>query len=453
LRRTGSLITHFIAAWLTGVLIFALLGPIIAQEEQGAVYIADVRGVISPPVANYLIRVLDEAEAAGARLVIIEMDTPGGLDSSMREIIQAMLGSPVPVAVYVTPPGARAASAGLFLLVASHIAAMSPNTNTGAAHPVGLGGDNDEVMTGKVVNDAAALIRSLAVQHGRNAEWVEQAVRESVSITEQEALELNVIEFIAPTLDQLIMALDGQTVSTSAGEVTLRVSDAPRHEASMTFAERFLHVMLDPNIAFVLLTIGSIGIIAELYNPGLLIPGITGIISLILAFFALGNLPTNWAGVALIGLAIILFVAELNTETSGVLATGGLVAFLLGALILFRPFNTGSPAMPTLQISLWLLAVTTALVASFILLVVSQVVRARRSPILTGYEQYIGQVATVHRDLHPDGRVWFQGQPWFARTQSGQAVETGKEVRIVGLEDLTLVVEPLDPDIDGTDAS
>jgi membrane-bound serine protease (ClpP class) len=215
----------------------------------------------------------------------------------------------------------------------------------------------------------------------------------------------------------------------------------------MTFPERFLHVILDPNFAFILLSIGSIGIIAELYNPGALFPGITGVISLILAFFALGNLPTNWAGVGLIVLALILFIAELNTETTGVLAVGGIIAFLLGALILFRPFQPGSPALPDVQVSPWLIAVTTTGMAAFTLLVIRQVLRTRKAPLLTGYEQFVGQIVPVRRDLRPKGRVWFQGQMWFARTQSGQEVETGKEVRIVGLDDLTLVVEPLDEEI------
>lgn len=435
-----------IAVWLMVIGVLPLLRVAHAQNETGAVYIAEVRGVISPPVANYLLRVFDEAQSANASLVVIHLDTPGGLDTSMREIIQGILDSPVPVATFVAPTGARAASAGLFILVASHIAAMAPSTNTGAAHPVGLGGETDEVMNAKVENDAAAYIRSLAVLRERNVTWAEQAVRESVSATDQEALELNLIDLVAPNLGSLLEQIDGQTIQTTAGSLTLRVANAPRHEASMTFPERFLHVILDPNFAFILLSIGSIGIIAELYNPGALIPGITGVISLILAFFALGNLPTNWAGVGLIVLALILFIAELNTETNGVLAVGGIVAFLLGGLILFRPFQTGSPALPDVQVSPWLIAVTTGSMAAFTLLVIRQMFLVRKSPLLTGYEQYIGQTAQVRHDLRPKGRVWFQGQMWFARTQSGQEIEAGKNARIVGLDDLTLIVEPLDSD-------
>jgi membrane-bound serine protease (ClpP class) len=438
---------YILTVWLAAALVLGLTGSVMAQDNAGAVYVAEVRGVISPPVANYLIRVLEEARFEDASLVVLKLDTPGGLESSMREIIQAILDSPVPVATYVAPTGARAASAGLFILVASHIAAMAPSTNTGAATPVGMGGESDETMTAKAVNDAAALIRSLATARGRNVAWAERAVRESISATERESLELNLIDVVVPSLDALLQQIEGRIVETAAGDVTLRVLDARRHEASMTFPERFLHVILDPNFAFILLSIGSIGIIAELYNPGALVPGITGVISLILAFFALGNLPTNWAGVALIVVALILFIAELNTETTGILAVGGIVSFLLGALILFRPLQPGSPVLPQVQVSPWLIAVTTAGMAAFTLFVIGQVVRTRKNPPLTGYEHFIGQIAEVRRDLRPEGRVWFQGQMWFARTKSGRAVESGRDVRIMSLDDLTLVVEPINTDI------
>ncbi len=432
-----------VLAWVFGLLSLMFASVLHAQNEPGVVYIAEIRGIINPPAANYLGRVLDEAEAADASLLVLELDTPGGLDSSMREMIQAILGSPVPVATYVSPSGSRAASAGLFILVASHVAAMSPGTNTGAASPVGLGGNTDDTTTKKVVNDAAATIRSLAERRNRNTEWVERAVRESVSVTAQEALELNVIDLVVPSLDDLLQQLDGRTVETVAGPVELQVSTAPRRRVSMNFAERLLHTISDPNIAFILLSVGSIGIIAELYSPGALVPGITGVISLILAFFALGNLPTNWAGAALIGLAAILLIAELQTDGTGVLAIGGLVAFALGGLILFRPLETASPVRPDLRVSLWLLGVTVIALAAFFFLVIGQVIRARFAPVQTGQEHYIGETAQVRQDLNPQGRVWFQGQAWFARTTEEQEIEAGKTVRIVGIDGLTLIVEPV----------
>ena len=413
-----------------------------AQTATGAVHVVELRGVINPPAANYVQRALQDAEEQSASLVVIQIDTPGGLDPSMREIIQNILSSPVPVAVYVSPSGARAASAGLFILVSSHVAAMAPGTNTGAAHPVALGSETDEVSDAKAVNDAAATIRSLAIERERNAEWAEEAVRESVSITANEALELDVIEVVALDLDHLLQQIEGRRVQTAAGEMVLRVVDAPRLDVPMNFAERFLHVISDPNIAFILLSVGSVGIIAELYNPGTLFPGITGVIALILAFFALGNLPTNWAGVALITLAIVLFVAELYTEGLGPLGLGALVAFLLGGLILFQPFRPGSPALPDLSVNPWVVGGATASMAAFMLFVMTQIVHSHTAPLRTGPEQFIGRLARVHQDLTPRGRVWFEGQTWFAEVRSGQSVTAGQTVRVVDLHGLTLIVEP-----------
>jgi len=427
-----------------GLSLFALtISPLYARPQPGSVYLVDVEGIINPPVANYVGRILQDAAAEEAHLIVIRLDTPGGLETSMREIMQVILASPVPVVVYVTPPGAHAASAGLFILVSAHVAAMAPGTNTGAAHPVDMSGETDEIMASKVVNDAAATIRGIAERLGRNAEWAEQAVRESVSITANEALELNVIEIVATDLDDLLHQLEGRTIETTAGSVTLNVTKAPLYEAPMHFTERFLHVLTNPNIAFILLSVGSIGIIAELYSPGSFFPGITGVISLILAFYALGNLPTNWAGVALILLAVILFIAELNTDGTGILGSGAVIAFLLGALFLFRPFQPASPTMPNLSVNPWIIAVTTAMMAGFILLVVSQLVQARHLPARTGYEQFIGEIGLVHETLHPRGRVRFQSQLWFAETRSPLEIAVGQPVRITGIDGLTLIVEPV----------
>lgn len=353
-------ILGFILIWVIGA-VSASIGPVLAQSPSGAIHFMEIDGVINPVTANYLDRALAEAAAQEARLVVLTMDTPGGLETSMRDMIQAILNSPVPVAVYIAPSGARAASAGLFILVGSHIAAMAPGTNTGAASPVAMSGEMDDVQASKATNDAAALIRTLAIERGRNAEWAELAVRESVSATEREALDLNIIDLIARDRQELIELIDGLTVNTIVGPVTLDLAGAPQVEAGMNFAEQFLHVISDPNIAFILLSVGSIGIIAELYNPGALFPGITGAISLILAFFSLGNLPTNWAGVALVGLGIALFIAELSAEGTGILGIGAVISILLGGIILFRPFRPSSPALPDMSVNPFVLAVTTGL--------------------------------------------------------------------------------------------
>lgn len=434
----------FIAIWLSGLVVLGA-GPAFAQNQTGAVHILHVEGVINPPVSNYVERALDEAIAQQASLVVIMMDTPGGLDTSMREIMQHILASPAPVAVYVAPSGARAASAGLFILVSSHIAAMAPGTNTGSAHPVGLGGEADDVATSKAVEDAAATIRTITTQKGRNTEWSERAVRESVSATEQEALDLNVIEFVAADLDDLLSQLHGETVTTAAGEITLDILDAPRVEAPMNFAENFLHAITDPNIAFILLSVGSIGILAELYNPGAFFPGITGAIALILAFFSLGNLPTNWAGVALIVLALGLLIAELNIEGFGVLGIGSLVAFVLGALILFRPFRPVSPVLPNLSVNPYVIAGVGLLMGSFMFFVLTQLLKARTAPIATGAEHFVGSVAKVYTALNPRGKIWFEGTTWNSELLDGQGeVPAGKMVRIKRVKGLTLYVEPLE---------
>lgn len=435
----------FLLLWFLGLLLSAPAALLSQTTGEGAIHIMEVRGVINPPVVIYIQRALEEAATQNARLVVIQIDTPGGLDTSTREITQAILASPVPVAVYVTPAGARAASAGLFILTASNIAAMAPSTNTGAAHPVGLGGEEmDSVMADKVTNDAAATIRSLATLRGRNVEWIEQAVRESVSVTGEEALELNVIDFLARDLNHLLEQVQGQVITTAAGEVTLDVVNAPRVEAPMNFAEQLLHVISTPDIAFILLSVGTIGLIAEMYNPGAAIPGITGVISLIFAFFALGNLPTNWAGVAFIVLAIGLLFAELNTDGSGVLGTGATISFLLGGLLLFRPLRAVSPTLPELQVSPWILISSTILFGGVVLLVITQLARTRKAPLLTGAEQYLGRSAIAYQELAPRGRVRFENQLWNAEVRSGQQVPAGQPVRIVGVDGVTLFVEPTD---------
>lgn len=441
--RRAVRFTPLFLFWIIGLSLVGFSpGP--AQAGDGSVHLLEIRGVINPPVANYLERELQVAAEQNARLVVIMLDTPGGLETSMREMIQDILASPVPVAVFVSPPGSRAASAGLFLLLSGHIAAMAPGTNTGAAHPVGLSGDVDGVSAAKAVNDAAATIRTLANERGRNAEWADQAVRESVSATEQEALDLNLIDLIARDVDDLLEQIEGRTVQTAAGEVTLRVSNTPRLDTQMNFADQLLHAISDPNIAFILLSVGSIGLLAELYNPGALFPGITGAIALILAFFSLGNLPTNWAGVALIALASVLFIAELSTDGTGFLGVGAVAAFLLGGLILFRPLRPGSPALPDLSVSPWVVAFSTLTMGSLVFLVMRQVVRTRNTPLQAGAEHYLGRVAVVHSNLKPRGRVWFEGQTWYAEIPSGRKAPTGQKVRIVGRDGLTLLVEPLE---------
>lgn len=403
------------------------------------VHLLSIDGVIGPPAERYLSRGLDDAATEGAALVVLQLNTPGGLESSMRGMAEALLSSTTPVVVYVSPSGARAASAGMFLTLAANVAAMAPGTNIGAAHPVGIGGDVEEAAAEKVAQDAAALARSLADARGRNAAWAERAVLESVSVTAEEALRLDVVDVIAATLDELLADLDGREVTTMAGDVTLRTADAHVVERPMTIAERVLQTITDPNIAYILFTIGVIGIIAELYNPGTLFPGLTGAISLILAFVAFGSLPISWAGVVLILLAIGLFVGELYTEGIGVLAGAGLVAFVLGSLMLYSPISPASPAMPDARVSPWLVGGMSAAIGAFFLFVLRSVIRMRGSPAVSGPQALVGRVGIAVSDIEPHGQVRIDTEVWSAVAESG-TIRAGEEAEVVGVEGVTVRV-------------
>ena len=392
-----------------------------------------IDGVINPLTARYLERELREAASARAILVVLRLDTPGGLESSMRKMIEAILASPVPVAVYVAPSGARAASAGMFLTIAAHVAAMAPGTNIGAAHPVGLGGGADSVMTGKVVNDAAALARAVATERGRNAAWAEAAVRRSVSITAAEAVERDVIDLVARDLDELLRRLDGRSVRTSAGELVTQTAGARLAERPMRLHERLLHVITDPNIAYLLFTIAMVGIMAELYNPGMIFPGLTGVVSLMLALVAFGSLPINWAGVLLLLLAAGLTIAELYAEGFGVFGVGALIAFVLGSLLLYEPFGLPSPSLPAARVSPWLIAVTAAGMATFLGLVVRALVRAQHGPLAAGPQALIGRTGVALSNLGPSGPVRIAGEVWTAVVEDDDEVRAGDSVEVAGV--------------------
>jgi membrane-bound serine protease (ClpP class) len=304
------------------------------QSGAAPVWVTTAKGIIDPVLADYLVDTMKQAAEARAAALIIELDTPGGLDTAMREIIQAQLNSWIPVVVYVYPEGARAASAGVFILMGSDVAAMAPQTNLGAATPVALNGTMDETMKAKVTNDAAAYIVALAKNHGRNAEWAEKAVRESVSLPADEALAMGVVDFVEPDLQSLLTAMDGFV--TQPKGLTLHTAGAPIEEVEMGWVGRFLHAIANPDIAYILMTIGMLGIIFEISTPGLGAAGIAGVISLLLSFYALAVLPVNLVGIALVVLAMILFVAEIKVQSHGILGIGGAAALILGGLLLFN---------------------------------------------------------------------------------------------------------------------
>jgi len=422
---------------LTGLLIVAFIA-IKAQAASQSIVVLEVKGTINPVLADYIERGINYAEENNATVCIIQLDTPGGLDTSMRDIVKDIVNARVPVVVYVSPSGARAASAGVFITMAAHVAAMAPNTAIGAAHPVAIGAEGEAAMSKameeKVVNDAAAYIRSIAEAHGRNMEWAEKAVRESVSATEEEALKLNVIDMVAPDLDALISQLDGREVTMlGGGVVTMHTQGAAINYLKMNTIEEFLYLIADPNIAYILLSLAMLGIMAEIFSPGLIFPGIVGAICLLLAFFSLGMLPVNWAGILLIVLAFGLFIGEVLTTSFGLFTAGGVTALVIGSLILFKG---GSPLF---RIDPWLIATVTILVAGFFAFALQHVIRAHRRQAYTGREELIGKTARVRVALNPRGTVLFKGELWTAISEEGQ-VEPGEEVIITKVDGLELHV-------------
>jgi len=422
---------------LIGIFITAFLA-IKVQAASPAVVVLGVKGTINPVLVDYIKRGIEHAEEDNAIACIIQLDTPGGLDTSMRDIVKDIVNARVPVVVYVSPSGARAASAGVFITMAAHVAAMAPNTAIGAAHPVAMGTEGEATMSKemeeKVVNDAAAYIRSIAEAHGRNMEWAEKAVRESVSATEREALELKVIDMVAPDLNNLITQLDGRQVTMLDGSVlTLNTQYATINSVNMNTIENFLYTIADPNIAYILLSIAMLGIMAEIFSPGLIFPGIIGGICGLLAFYSLGMLPVNWAGILLIVLAFGLFIAELFTPAFGLLTAGGITSLIIGSLILFKG---GAPYM---QINPGLIATVTILIGAFLAFVVQRVIQAHRRQAYTGREELVGKTAIVKVALDPEGMVFFKGERWTAISEKGR-VEPGEEVIITKVDGLQLYV-------------
>jgi len=405
-----------------------------ASPEE--VYDARVEGIIAPSLAEFIVSAIRKAEDGGAHAIIFELDTPGGLDTSMRVIIKEILRSPVPVIVYVSPSGARAASAGAFITIAAHVAAMAPGTNIGAAHPVQMGGgEADEEMTRKIENDAAAYIRGLAERRGRNAIWAEDAVRKSVSATATEALRLKVIDVVAENRADLLAKIDGRTVETGAGKITLKTKTAKIVEVEMGLRDKVLSVISNPTIAYILLILGMAGLYFELSTPGAILPGVLGGICLILAFYAFQTLPINYAGLLLIILGVILFIAEVMVVSHGILTIGGIAAMILGSLMLID-----SPA-PFLQISLSAILGVTAATTAFFVFAIGAVFRAHRRQPATGREGLVGQAGVARTRLNPDGLIFIRGEIWNATCAEG--VEPGEQVQVTAVAGLKLKVKKL----------
>ena len=405
-----------------------------ARAAKGDIYIVKVADAISPGTAEFIQNSIAKAEGEQAACLIIELDTPGGLAESMRLIVQDILGSSVPVVVYVSPPGARAASAGVMITMAADVAAMAPGTNIGAAHPVGAGGkDISGTMSEKVINDMVAQAKSVAEKRGRNAKWVEQAIRESVSVTETEALKENIIDIIAKNTDDLIRQLNGRKIKDKG---VLKLDKAEKVIVNPSLRTKILRTISNPNIAYILLMIGFAGLYFELSHPGAIFPGVIGGIALILAFFALQTLPVNYAGILLIILAIIFFIMEMKIASYGLLSVAGIVSLLLGSLMMFK--DTG----PDMRLSLKVLLPTIILISGFFVFVAGLVFRAQISKPRTGTKGLVGEIGIVKKALAPEGKVFVHGELWHAKAE--KTIDENTKVRVVNVENLMLEVETLD---------
>ena len=418
---------------------FVLLGLILygfsisEKPVQAAIgdkaLIIELEGPINPGNASYVTRGLEEAKKRGAVLVVIRLDTPGGLATSMRTIIKGIMNSPVPVIVYVAPSGAGAASAGVMITVAGHIAAMAPGTNIGAAHPVTAGGkDIGGTMSEKVVNDMASYGRGIAGDKGKNGQWVERAIRESVSITADEALKINVIDLIAEDMDELFRLVDGMEVGLTGKKVVIKSAGLRTEYFQIGFRDRVLKTISDPNFVWILFMIGLAGIGFEITHPGSIFPGVIGAISLILAFYAMQTLPVNYAGLLLIVLSIIFFIAEIKVTSYGVLSIGGLISLVIGSIMLFEDVG----------VSLKLLIPTAALLGGFFIFVAGLALRAHRISPKSGSEGLRGEIGFAKRLIDPEGLVFVHGENWRAR--SPEKIEPGEEIEVEGINGLILNV-------------
>lgn len=405
-----------------------------SETQKNNVIVITVNGVINPSSAEYIGKSIKKANERKPEALVIELDTPGGLDTSMRSIVKDIIGSEVPVVVYVSPSGARAASAGVFIMLASHVAAMSPGTNIGAAHPVGVGEKMDKTMAEKATNDAAAYVRSLAERTGRNAKWAEDAVRKSISATETEALNQKVIDLVSKDLNTLLSDIDGRKVRTVMGEKILKTAKANVIREEMSLRHKILNFITDPNVAYMLMLLGFYGLFFELTNPGAIFPGVMGGICLILAFYAFQTLPVNYAGLLLIILAIILFILEVKIISHGVLTIGGVISMLIGSLMLFE-----SPG-PFMKLSLFLVLPAVILTALFFTIVLGLAYKAHKRKPVTGSEGLIGLKGVANADITKEsGMVLLRGEIWSA--YSDETISKGEKITVESVTGLKVKVK------------
>lgn len=415
-----------------GFLLFHL-----AEGWAAHIDVLELKGVINPPMARYIVRGIGEGAKSGAKGVVILLDTPGGLDTSMREIVKAIMNAPLPIITYVYPPGARAASAGLFVLEAGNIAAMAPGTNTGAAHPVFMGGKMGKTMAEKVANDAVAFLKSIAKERGRESPWLEEAVLASSSVPAEEALKLRVIDFMAPSLPQLLRDVEGKEVKTSEGKVALHLAGSSVRHLEPSAKERILYFLSLPNVAYILAILGFYGLLFELSNPGLIFPGVVGVIFLILSFYSFHTLPLNYAGVFLIIFGLGLMVLDIKVPSHGLLTLGGVVSFFLGSLMLV------DTTAKYLRVSFKVAAPVALLTVLFMGVIVAAGLRAQLKRPFSGAEGLLGEEGETRSRVNGQGgQVFVHGEIW--KAVCSRPLPPGTKVKVVGVKGLLLEVEPLE---------
>lgn len=401
----------------------AALTLVVASLQASTIKVMTIDGPIGAITLKHFERAIDEAEAAGAAALVVKLNTPGGVMETTLRITTAIMNSKVPVIVWVSPSGGRAASAGVYITYAAHVAAMASSTNIGSATPVSMGGEMDSAMVKKVVNDAVANLLGSAEKRQRNKTWIELAVRQGASLPYYEAVDSNVVDFLAEDIDELLAKADGKVVVMPEGADTLKLAGATREDVDKTFSEKILEVLTNPNIIFILFSLGSLGLAIELYNPGAIFPGVVGAICIIVALFAMQTLPINYAGLALIILAIVLFLLEIKVTSYGMLTVGGIISLFLGGLMLID-----SPE-PALRISLTVIISVTVCVAGFLILVVGSVIKSYRKQVTTGYEGLIGQTGRVAEPIDREGMIFVAGALW--KAVADEAIAKGEQVRII----------------------
>ena len=423
-------------SFLAGLCLIFLYDISLSAETGKHIKVIRIEESINPGTAAFLARGTQQAAEDEAVLIVVQLDTPGGLVSSMRTMVKTIMNAPVPVVVYVSPSGAQAASAGVFVVMAADIAAMAPGTNIGAAHPVVAGGkEMDETMDTKMVNDLVAFIKSIASKRNRNADWAEEAVRKSVSITAEEALKLDVVDLVAQDMNDLLLKLEGWPVQTREGEKKLALKGLTTERVQENLRDKILKTISNPNIAYILMLIGLAGLYFELSHPGAIFPGVIGGISLILAFYAFQTLTVNYAGLLLILLGAILFLLEIKVTSYGLLSIGGIICLTLGSIMLFNTGTTG------LRVSWSVLIPAVLVISGFFMTVAFLAVRAHMAKPRTGYQGLIGEIAVAKESLAPEGKVFVHGELWNAT--SDDVVPVGSRVEVIGVENLLLKVRKI----------